>query len=302
MEIGALIEIALANGDRRQIAVTSLEPVEIAIEAVGGLVQIVSELVENALNFSAPGDRVTVRGETAEEGYVISISDHGVGIPPDLVDGLNRVLSESGRVSGPDPNLGIALVSRLARRHRIGIRLVSEASGTSARVSVPTRLVSRITASDSSESERRLPPRPDLSVFASSEASETLDLTLFEGSQSAGGVVGMSDDARREAERFLERVFGPLRNRPATGQTAPARPGSNGKTPPRDRPQTADRPGGEPAGATVTTLRVREPGKNFNMVEDNPSTVAAEGAIDIRSALTRFADGRRSAERERRRD
>jgi hypothetical protein len=257
------------------------------------------------LNFSAPGDRVTVSGEAVEDGYLVSISDHGVGIPPSLIGGLNRVLGESGRVPGPDPNLGIALVSRLAHRHGIGVRLVSDAPGTSARVTVPARLVHPLATPGRTEdseprAERRLPPRPDLSVFAASEGTDTVDLTPLEGTPvPRSGVVAMSEDARREAERFLDRVFGPLRNRPGPSHTSPARPGSNGNAAARHRPQNTDRPAPEPPGATVTTLRVRVPGQNFALVEDDPSTVAAEGAIDIRSALSRFADGRRSAERER---
>jgi hypothetical protein len=50
-------------------------------------------------------------------------------------------------------------------------------------------------------------------------------------------------------------------------------------------------------GGTVTELRVRVPGENFALVRDEPSTVAAESAIDIRSALSRYEQGRRSAGR-----
>jgi hypothetical protein len=76
-----------------------------------------------------------------------------------------------------------------------------------------------------------------------------------------------SENVRDETEAFLESVFGALRN-------------------PWREP---DRP--EPA-----VLRVRVPGESYSVTEDDsPSTAAAEAAVDIRSALTTFDQGRRSA-------
>jgi hypothetical protein len=49
-------------------------------------------------------------------------------------------------------------------------------------------------------------------------------------------------------------------------------------------------------GGTVTALRTRVPGENFSLIADDPSTIAAERAIDIRTALSRFEQGRRAAE------
>jgi hypothetical protein len=44
-------------------------------------------------------------------------------------------------------------------------------------------------------------------------------------------------------------------------------------------------------------LQVRVPGERFSDVgDDSPSTVAAEAAVEIRSALSNFDEGRRSAQ------
>jgi hypothetical protein len=76
------------------------------------------------------------------------------------------------------------------------------------------------------------------------------------------------DTSREDSEAFLESVFGVLRN-------------------PWHEP---DRP--EPA-----VLQVRVPGESFSMIDDDaPSTSAAEAAVDIRSALSTFDQGRRAAE------
>jgi hypothetical protein len=72
-----------------------------------------------------------------------------------------------------------------------------------------------------------------------------------------------------ESEAFLERVFAPLRLAQATAS----------------------------ASGEGVVLQVRVPGERFvDMGDDSPSTVAAEAAVEIRSALTTFDQGRRSAE------
>jgi hypothetical protein len=72
-----------------------------------------------------------------------------------------------------------------------------------------------------------------------------------------------------ESEAFLASVFAPLR----VSRVAPA------------------------AGGEGVVLRVRVPGEKFTDVgDDSPSTMAAESAVEIRSALSTFDQGRRSAE------
>lgn len=309
MEIAELIEIALANSAEGRVEVAALEPGEVSIEAVGGLAQLVAELVDNAVAFSDPGDEVRVTGLFQDGDYLISISDRGVGIPEHLLSGLNAALADPDHSAGLEPGLGIALVARLAARHGIGVRLVPGVPGTTARVTVPSRYVQRReepAAASPAEggAQHRL---RDLEVaLKSSEPAgppeppeppagePTVDLTRLERSiRSRHGVVAGSDESRREAESFLEKVFGPLKRRPGTTERPPSRP-SNGSA---GEPATSDRPADRPSGVgTVTKLRVRVPGENFSLDEDDPSTVAAERAIDIRSALSRYAQGRRSAE------
>jgi hypothetical protein len=72
-----------------------------------------------------------------------------------------------------------------------------------------------------------------------------------------------------ESEAFLERVFAPLR----VSRMAPSAIGEG------------------------VVLQVRVPGERFTDAEDDsPSTVAAEAAVEIRSALSTFDEGRRSAQ------
>jgi hypothetical protein len=71
-----------------------------------------------------------------------------------------------------------------------------------------------------------------------------------------------------ESEAFLEKVFAPLR----LSRSTPV--------------ETSD----------GMALQVRVPGERFTDVDDSPSTVAAEAAVEIRSALSTYDRGRRSAE------
>ncbi|HEX6286446.1 MAG TPA: hypothetical protein VFZ80_03095, partial [Acidimicrobiia bacterium] len=173
---------------------------------------------------------------------------------------LNEVLASSGG-AGPEVNssLGIAMVARLAARHGIDVRLVPSVPGTTARVTVPASLVSTV---GGLEGDDQAEPPPESSYRSSH-------------------VVAMTESARREAEAFLEKVFGPLRGRSATRR--PAKSNGNGHVAPVMPSQEG--PG----------LQTRVPGTNFAVTEDDPSVVSGEGAIDIRLNLSRYDEGRRQA-------
>jgi hypothetical protein len=302
MDIVELIEIALANIESRRVEVAALEPADVAIEAVSGLAQIVSELVDNAIAFSEPGDKVRITGLFDQKSYLISISDRGVGLPDDLIAELNRLLDNPNAASGPEPRLGIALVARLAARHGIEVKLVPGVPGTTARVTMPSLLATVPVAEiNRASGDLRLPPRQPVAqpaaeterVFAPPvEVENRVDPTMHEGVGRPGsGVVAMSEEARRKAEVFLEKVFGPLIEGP--GVTRRRETTANGI----DAEPEGERlvPNESDTGGTVTALRTRVPGENFSLIEDDPSTIAAERAIDIRTALSRFEQGRRAA-------
>jgi hypothetical protein len=109
-------------------------------------------------------------------------------------------------------------------------------------------------------------------------------------------LVSMSEAATAEAQTFLESVFAPLRgssvgrDRP-TGRVAVK--GNGGRQHEADV-DTRPPPSREPQ-VSSTALRSRIPGENFSALDDETSVISSEAAIDIRSALSRYADGRRNA-------
>ncbi len=249
MNAAHLIDIALANANGRRVEVMALEPAEFSLAAVGGLSQVVAELVSNAAAFSKPEEKVHLAGLFVGDSYLISISDRGVGIPGDLLEKLNRMLEDPDAERNTDWALGLRLVARLADRHGLSVRLVPGAPGTTARVTVPHALVSR---ADRMVEEITLPEAVP-AEFTPHEIEHRVPVP--------------AESSRDETESFLESVFGALRD-----------------------------PWREPERLQAV-LRVRVPGDSYSMTEDDaPSTAAAEAAIDIRSALSSFDKGRRSAD------
>lgn len=309
MDISELIDSALSRVDPARVEIATLEPAGVSNEVAGGLTQVVSELVRNAIAFSGPGQTVTVNGLFDADEYLITISDDGVGISETLLVALNRVLEHPSPASDtPGTTMGITTTARIAARHGIRVRLVPGVPGTTARITVPGRLLTRAdsprpiraaleetgpvtapteifatepTMVDLSRYERDLHPEPGREMIE--RASPTLDSP------------GMSDEQRHLAEEFLERVFAPLRGKGMVGRDRPAPRPSNGGNGQLREPAEARPPLDREPRAGVTALRVRVPGANFSLVEDDASVASSEGAIDIRSALSKYELGRRNA-------
>jgi hypothetical protein len=271
MDTSVMIEIALANFDASRIEINAIEGADVAMEAVGGLTQLITELVDNAIAFSAPHEKASVTAVFDRDDYLISISDNGVGIPESMISAINAVLGDRAVIDDAKPSLGIAMVARLAARHGFSVRLVPSVPGTTARVTVPSRLVSRRGVEGTGpESPGELEPGTEEHF-------------------SPGHMVAMSDSARREAEAFLDKVFGPMR-----GESASRRPAGRAASNGNGHSMTA------PVASTIPesgsgALQTRVPGENFPVEDDDPSTTSGEAAIDIRLNLSRFEEGRQAA-------
>jgi len=92
--------------------------------------QIVSNLVENALKYSPPDTRITVRGASMGDGLIISVEDEGRGIPEEaqerIFERFFQVDSSATRSVG-GTGLGLYICRKLA--DAIGGRLWLERSG-----------------------------------------------------------------------------------------------------------------------------------------------------------------------------
>jgi signal transduction histidine kinase len=112
-------------------------------QAADDLADLLAELVDNAVAFSAPETRVRVGGRRVGAGYLVEVEDRGLGMTDAELAAVNRRLA-GDPAAGDDPErrLGAWVVGRLARRHDVTVRLRrSPRGGVTALVLLPERLV-----------------------------------------------------------------------------------------------------------------------------------------------------------------
>src|SRR5881296_1452093 len=106
------------------------------------LVQIVINLVDNAVKYTSEGGRVTVQAQKPTDGQIeVDVIDTGIGIPPAdlprITERFYRVDKARSRELG-GTGLGLAIVKHLVFAHGGQLRIESEpARGTTVRVTLP---------------------------------------------------------------------------------------------------------------------------------------------------------------------
>jgi len=96
---------------RREIALVSDVTPGIAVDVVpGALAMVIGNLLGNALKFSPPHGRVTIRTLAAGSEALLSVSDSGPGIPPDEIPRLfERFFRGRGSQTTGAPGAGLGL-------------------------------------------------------------------------------------------------------------------------------------------------------------------------------------------------
>jgi signal transduction histidine kinase len=136
---GALSEIEAYD----RIEITALEQVEVRGNAAADLAHLLAEVLENATTFSPPSADVSVIGMMCPDGYLLSVTDSGIGMTAREMEDANARLSEPTKFdSSPLMVLGLFVVSRLARRHGIAVVLTdSPSEGVTAKIRLPYELL-----------------------------------------------------------------------------------------------------------------------------------------------------------------
>ncbi|MBE1487594.1 sensor histidine kinase [Plantactinospora soyae] len=129
--------------DYTRVTVLPVGPVDLAGRAVGDVIHLLAELIENGLSFSPPHTGVQVSGQLVANGYAVEIEDRGLGMSPeDRANANDRIASEPEFTLSATAQLGLFVVSRLARRHSVRVQLKeSPYGGTTAVVLIPLDLV-----------------------------------------------------------------------------------------------------------------------------------------------------------------
>jgi signal transduction histidine kinase len=141
-----IVRAAIAEvEDYTRVELLPIEPLGIAGQAVGDVVHMLAELIENATAFSPPGTKVQIAGQNVSSGYVIEVEDRGLGMTDaELVEANERLAHPPTIDLALSRMLGIYVVSRLAARYGIKVQLRhSWYGGVTALVLFPEALVVR---------------------------------------------------------------------------------------------------------------------------------------------------------------
>ncbi|MER6461340.1 ATP-binding protein [Streptomyces sp. NPDC001288] len=106
---------------------------ELRGHAVADVIHLLAELVENATVFSAPHTQVLLRANLVTSGLAVEVEDRGLGMPVGEQSAMNALLADPDQVNVgsllADGRIGLFVVSQLARRHGIHVRLQSNIYG-----------------------------------------------------------------------------------------------------------------------------------------------------------------------------
>ncbi|MEN8654451.1 ATP-binding protein [Streptomyces sp. 21So2-11] len=237
--------------------------------AVADVIHLLAELVENATVFSAPHTTVLLRAQRVTSGLAIEVEDRGLGMSLTEQNKMNALLCDPDQVNVghllQDGRIGLFVVSALARRHGINVRLQANIyGGVQAVLVLPQALLG--TGDEGSlgrpetTAHRQTPPTPAAAPTAA--PAHAAPAPAPTGSAPPLPVRG------EQADRST-----PAAARPGTGrsrqdvrngqdvQTAPtvqiaptARTGRNGHADPADRDALSDPPA-EPTAHSLTQPR-----------------------------------------------
>ena len=134
---------------------------------VTDVVHLLAELVDNSLRASPPDTVVTFSFARAVDGGVLlEIADRGIGIPADDMRAVNERLASGGEV-GPETarHMGLFVVSRLAKRHGLTVRLRSTFDtarnpGVTVSIHIPNALIVSQAARQDTGPQRKIPAAP----------------------------------------------------------------------------------------------------------------------------------------------
>jgi K+-sensing histidine kinase KdpD len=143
--VGVLETLRSALGeveDYQRVHLSAVEPFTIPGHAAADLAHLLAELLENALLYSPPDQRVAVHGVRQGGGYTIAIVDAGVGMPAgELVAANRRLAGAESFTVAPSKYLGHYVAGNLAARHGIRVRLQTATNpGVTAIVELPAQI------------------------------------------------------------------------------------------------------------------------------------------------------------------
>ncbi|GAA2218761.1 sensor histidine kinase [Streptomyces nogalater] len=140
---------------------------ELRGHAVADVIHLLAELIENATVFSAPHTQVLLRAGLVTSGLAVEVEDRGLGMPVTEQHRMNALLADPDQVNVAsllaDGRIGLYVVSQLARRHGIHVRLQTNIyGGVQAVLVVPQALLGQERAVPGTDTGAAAGPGPGL--------------------------------------------------------------------------------------------------------------------------------------------
>ncbi len=135
-----VVRVALSEiEDYRQVVVGHIDEVTVNSAAGVDIAHLLSELLENATQFSPPDTPVHIFGSATQGRYTFGVVDRGIGMAAEDLERHNRVLAEPPELRlDMDRSMGFVVVGRLAGRIGASVELAAtEGGGVTVRVSAP---------------------------------------------------------------------------------------------------------------------------------------------------------------------
>ncbi|MFD3463017.1 ATP-binding protein [Nocardia fluminea] len=134
--------------DYQRVEIGNVPDGVVAGESAVDIEHLLAELIDNALRYSPPSTSVAVIvGRAVDSGYLIEITDRGLGMSAEDLQTTNDRLASGGEVTIETARrMGLFVVGRLAKRHTITVSLrrtsgVAPQPGITASVHLPSALV-----------------------------------------------------------------------------------------------------------------------------------------------------------------
>jgi len=128
-----------ANAKAVDIVVEAREGTEAVVDGEASLLQVLTNLLLNAISFSPLGSKIQVKVERVQDSLRFSVQDAGPGVPADRVNKLFSVRM-SGRAGGA--GIGLSHSRSLARQNGGELELVSSALGACFELTWPLGTIS----------------------------------------------------------------------------------------------------------------------------------------------------------------
>jgi CheY-like chemotaxis protein len=160
-----IFEILNPNAKAKNIAINYSETDYMSVFADIDMLKVVlRNLVSNAIKFTNSGGVINIAAERTDSGITISVSDNGIGIPPDnlakLFD-ISEVISTRGTAKETGTGLGLLLCKEFVEKHGGKIWVESElGKGSDFKFTLPfcpesnkANVVENVVSSDEAESQ-----------------------------------------------------------------------------------------------------------------------------------------------------